>query len=106
MSEDLAEDMLLEFLNAVETGVAAARQRYREKKGLCDSDEACWQPNRIKWEQTQGKSGPYERSVDTDSLDYKALLNDLVAHQGKLTRDGYFYWLFQNGSTIGRKKRN
>lgn len=106
MSADLAEDMLLEFLNAVETGVAAAKQRYKEKKGISDSDEARWQPDRIRWEQAQGNSGPYERSEDADSPDYKALLNDLAAHQGKLVRDGYFYWLFQNRSMIGRKKRN
>jgi len=106
MSEDLAEDMLLEFLNAVETGVAAAKQSYREKKGTSDFDEVCCRPNGIKWEQAKGKSGSYERSEDVDSPDHKALLDDLTAHQGKLVRDGYFYWLFQNGSTVGRKKRN
>jgi hypothetical protein len=37
--------------------------------------------------------------------DYHNMLTDLKAHNGKLTRDGLFYWLFQDGATVGRKKR-
>jgi len=61
--------------------------------------------NKIKWEKSTGSSGPYERSEDINSTDHKALLQDLAAHQGKLTQDGYFYWTFKNGFTIGRKKK-
>jgi hypothetical protein len=31
------------------------------------------------------------------------MLKDLAEHKGKLTRDGLFYWTFQNGTTVGRK---
>jgi hypothetical protein len=34
------------------------------------------------------------------------MLKDLQAHNGKLTKEGWFYWVFQNGTTVGRKKRN
>jgi hypothetical protein len=38
-----------------------------------------------------------------DSIDFKNLVKDLNAQKGKLYRDGYFYWLWQSGSTVGRK---
>ncbi len=68
-------------------------------------EQAGWNPSKIKWRKAEGASGPYERSEDVNNLDFKALVKDLAAHGGKLTRDGTFYWLFKNGSTVGRKKR-
>lgn len=104
--EDLATVALLEFLNACEAGIAAAKHLIKEAKiGNDGKAEPSWSPEKIKWEQTEGSSGPYQRSEDVNSLDFKAMLKDLAAHQGKLTWDGYFYWMFQNGATVGRKKR-
>ena len=102
--EDLATLALLEFLDHCETGISAARHLIKEVKVGKDPEQS-WNPAAIKWEQAQGTSGPYERSEDVNSLDFKALLKDLAAHQGKLTRDSYFYWTFQNGATVGRKKQ-
>lgn len=65
-----------------------------------------WDTSKIKWEQVEGAKGPYEKSEDVNSLDFKAMLQDLQNHNGKLTRDGYFIWVFKNGTTVGRKKRN
>jgi hypothetical protein len=64
-----------------------------------------WNPDKIKWEKAQGFKGEFERSEDLNNLEFKELLKDLAQHNGKLTRDSYFYWVFKNGSTIGRKKR-
>ena len=64
-----------------------------------------WNPQAIKWTEAQGSKGPYQRSEDINNLEFKALLKDLASHNGKLTRDGWFFWAFQNGHTIGRKKR-
>jgi hypothetical protein len=97
--EDIASRALLEFLSAVEAGIASARQRIKEAK-------TGWDPNQVKWEEAQGASGPYQRSEDTNNLDFKAMLKNLQAHGGRLTREGWFYWLFQNGTTVGRKKRS
>jgi hypothetical protein len=89
----------IEFLNAVEAGIAAAKNLISEKKKLeCD-------PESIKWEQTQGNRGPYERSSDINNPDFKALLKELASHEGRITQNSYFYWVFKNGSTIGRKKQ-
>jgi hypothetical protein len=59
---------------------------------------------KIKWTEAEGSSGPYLRSEDVNSLDFKALLRDLQAHKGKFRKNGFFYWVFRNGSTVGRKK--
>jgi len=106
MSEDdLAAAALLEFLNAAEAGIAAAKRLIREGKGISEESSWSWDPTKIKWEQAEGNRGTYERSEDVNSLDFKVLLKDLAAHQGRLFRGTYFYWTFQNGTTVGRKKR-
>jgi len=97
--EDTAAIALLEFLNAVEAGIASARQIIKEAK-------IGWDPDQIKWENTEGSAGPYQRSEDINNPEFKAMLKDLQAHNGKLTKEGWFYWVFQNGTTVGRKKRN
>jgi hypothetical protein len=64
-----------------------------------------WNPDKIVWNQAEGSKGPYERSEDVNNPEFKSLLKDLADHDGKLTRNGFFFWVFQNGSIIGRKKR-
>lgn len=96
--EDLALQAFTEFLNAVEAGISAAQQLIKEGKHL-------WDPAGIKWESAEGSKGPYERSEDVNNPEFKAMLKDLAAHNGRITREGCFYWTFKNGSTVGRKKR-
>ena len=96
--EDLVLEAFTNFLNAVDTGIQAARQIIKAAK-------VGWNPDKIKWEPAQGTKGEYERSKDVDNPEFKAMLKDLEAHGGKLTREGYFYWVFTNGDAVGRKKR-
>lgn len=96
-------DAIFELVNGQEAGIAAFKQRLSAKKGLAPMPS--WNPEAIKWEQAQGSSGPYERSEDVNNSEFKAMLKDLAAHNGRLTRDGFFYWVFKNGATAGRKKR-
>lgn len=64
-----------------------------------------WTPDKIMWIEAQGSKGPYQKSEDINSLDFKELLKDLETHKGKLTRGDYFYWRFEKASIVGRKKR-
>ena len=98
MSNDKATDALIAFLDAAEAGIAAAKQILKEK-GV-----AAWDPAKIKWTEEEGFKGKYERSEDMNNLEFKAMLKDLQQHNGTMTDDGYFYWVFQNGSTVGRKQ--
>jgi len=103
MSEsDLAIDILTDFFDAVEAGIAQARQRLKEAKV---EDKPKWDPNQIKWVEAEGTHGKYERSEDVNNLDFKELMKDLEGRQGKLSRDGFFYWRFEKSAVIGRKKR-
>jgi hypothetical protein len=103
LSESLAEDMLLDYLNAVELGIAEAKQRYKEKKEFCE--KYSWDMAKLSWEPAMGSAGPYERCEDDGGLEFKAMLKDIVAHSGKLSKEGYFFWAFSNGLTVGRKKQ-
>jgi len=91
-------DVILELVNGQEAGITAFKQRLKRTK-------VGWDASKIKWEQAQGTSGPYERSEDVNNPEFKAMLKDLASHGGKMTRDGYFMWVFKNGTTIGRKRR-
>jgi hypothetical protein len=103
MSEDVASEALLEFLNAVEAGIASAKRRIKEAKGL--TEKPAYDIEKIHWEPAQGDHGLYERSEDVNSLDFKGLLKDVQAHCGKMTVASWFVWAFQNGSTLGRKQK-
>ena len=100
--EDLALMALTDFLNAVEAGVESARQRIKEVKV---EEKPSWNPTQIVWTKAEGTKGPYERSEDINNLQFKAMLKDLASHGGRMNHEGYFYWTFQNGATVGRKKR-
>jgi len=99
--DDVGLEALLEFLNAAEAGIVAAKHVISGAKGI-----EKWDPSKIKFEETQGTKGPYERANPQATHDFKAMLADLKAHGGKVTRTGYFYWIFTDGATVGRKKRN
>jgi len=66
-------------------------------------------PEKIPWTKANGQSGPYERypafqqQADELNMDYQALLAELRRHNGKLSHNNLFYWLFSDGKTIGRK---
>ena len=69
-----------------------------------------WTPDKIKWVQADGTKGPYERypaegEKPENTADYKNMLADLKERNGKLTKDGYFFWIFTDNATVGRKKR-
>jgi len=72
--------------------------------------EKDYNPEALKWIRATGPAGPYERypapqQKPKPTADYLNLLNDLKAHEGKLTRAGLFYWLFNDNETIGRKPK-
>ncbi|MEM3628639.1 MAG: hypothetical protein QXQ94_11355 [Candidatus Bathyarchaeia archaeon] len=71
-----------------------------------EKEAPSWNSEKIIWEKAHGDKGPYERSSDINNPEFRAMLKDLAAHNGKLTKDDYFYWTFKNRTTVGRKKRH
>lgn len=64
-----------------------------------------WSMEKILWKEETGPKGIYFRSEDVNNLEFKSMLRDLQSHKGKMYRNGYFFWVFQNGTTVGRKKK-
>jgi len=95
-------DAILDFANALE----AAAVKLKHSLGVdCTQKQQrawLWDPAKSKWAREVGLKGEYEKSDDINSVDFKTMLKDLQEHQGKLNRDGQFYWTFQNGATVGR----
>jgi len=91
---------LLDAFSGLEASITQFKHAISQAKGIQK-----WDPDKITWKQAEGASGPYERSDDVNNPEFKAMLRDLAAHNGKLTREGWFHWIFRNGSTVGRKKQ-
>ena len=85
--------------------MADAANEYLERQEPTAEANNKWNPEKIVWKQAQGSKGSYLRSEDTGNPEFKALLEELEAHKGKLTCNGYFYWKFSSSSVVGRKKR-
>ncbi len=95
-----------DFLDGLEASVAKMKMQIAKLVGIAEEKPIfSWNPDKIKWQKTQGVKGEFEKSEDFNNPEFKALLKDLAQHNGKLTRNGWFYWTFKNGSTVGRKKR-
>ena len=96
-------DATFEFVNGQETEIATFKQRLGAEKGVAQMSS--WKHDKISWEKAEGSSGPYERSEDLTNPEFKAMLKDLAKHGGRLTHEGWFYWVFKNGVTVGGKRR-
>ena len=80
------------------------RKRPTEKK-----DIPAYNPENLEWNIATGAKGEFqaypERGKEPEkTADYTNLLDDIKQHNGKLFKNGQFYWLFENQITIGRKK--
>ena len=116
MSE-LEEDILDTF-NAFEAAIVNFKQRRAKKHGVRNEKievdkQATEEPleynlEKIPWIQAEGKKGIYQKypafkQKPSMTVDYINLLEDLKQHNGKLTRNGFFMWLFDDNVTVARK---
>jgi len=95
-------DDILDFLNGHEASCVKLRVQIEK---LFGAKKVSWSAAKIKWTEEEGFRGKYERSEDFDNLDFKAMLKNLQEHNGTMWQSGYFYWVFTNGTTVGRKKK-
>lgn len=77
---------------------------YVDSMGPKETVGLTWNPTKISWVEATGSKGPYQRSEDVNNPEFKALLKDLATHNGRMRNQGYFYWTFQSGSVVGRKR--
>ena len=62
-----------------------------------------WNVSGIGWNEASGTKGSYLKATKQTGQDYTNMLADLKGHDGKLTKNGEFYWLFSDNETVGRK---
>jgi len=94
--------------DAAQMIVDAANEQLDQSSPFDDKVVQPYDPNSLGWIRTEGQKGPYERypafqQKPTSTFDYNNLLIDLKNHDGKLVRNGLFYWLWDDEQTIGRK---
>jgi hypothetical protein len=121
MSEDPATEALIEFLNAVEAGTAAAKQRIKDGKHIEDKEKSSWDPTKrpsqkqetpavaeqtflcLKFEPQEGqKIGRYDVAYEPQNLpeNWTYAMNVLKANNAVIEKryhgPGYkfAYWLF------------
>jgi hypothetical protein len=108
VEEDFANFLedFCDFLDSLEASVVKMKMQIAKLVGVAEEKPRfTWNPDVINWVKAEGFKGDYEKSEDFNNPEFKKMLKDLAEHDGKLTRDGVFYWVFKNGSTVGRKKR-
>ena len=78
---------------------------------LVETEPKQAQPNydvmKLVTRQTEGKSGYYLKASAEDNQnnpDFEALIEDLKQHDNKLTKQGFFCWLFSDNKTVGMKQ--
>jgi len=98
-------ESLIDFCNGLEALAVNLRRQIEGKQKLEQPAASKWDPGKIHWTAAEGQKGPFEKSEDFNNLEFKRMLKDLVAHGGKMNHEGFFYWVYRNGSTVGRKKR-
>ena len=67
-----------------------------------------WNPEAVVWVEATGPSGGYQLAAaenNQGNSDFDEMLKDLEAHQGCLTREGWFYWRFKQKQAVGRKRK-
>lgn len=58
----------------------------------------------IEWESHLGGNGLYETAEPTNAFEYRQLHKALVRFKGRFRKQPFFYWMYRDGLTIGRKK--
>jgi hypothetical protein len=109
--ELLLDDLkdLADGLESVAVKLARAIQKLQglepQRKG---SPELPFHADRIAWKDATGEKGPYGRAEDYENPDHKALVQFLNDHIPSkcVTSQGFFYWLFSDGRTVGRRPKN
>jgi len=99
---ELAKGTIEALLDSWLSGSASAIAEPKVK----GSTKLPFDASKIAWQDREGQKGKYQISEDFSNPEHKALLKFLSEHAGGcVNSEGYFFWVYKNGSTIGRKLR-
>lgn len=102
--EELAE-ALVDYCNSQEASHVKLRMFIQAILGDAKpSAKLPFNVSKIRWQDRENEKGKFQMSEDYNNLEHKALLKFLHEHAGGcITSEGFFYWQYQDGATIGRK---
>lgn len=107
MSEDykLFLDDVVDLCNSQEASWVKFRLQIQKLLGETrPSAKLPFDVSKIKWQDRENEKGKFQMSADISNPDFKALLKFLNEHAGgKIVSEGWFYWVYPDASTIGRK---
>jgi hypothetical protein len=61
--------------------------------------------SKIPWIDRENEKGKFQVSEDYSNPEHKALLKFLNEAGGCVASEGWFYWIYRDGATVGRKLR-
>jgi hypothetical protein len=99
MSEDLATEALLDYLNAVEAGIAAAKQRIKERKGVTEGQKPALDSSKLEalpWKPY--KPGHRAGWIFADLPEAKELLNAIKTQPNDKLSLGEFDFKVTHGT--------
>ena len=103
--EDEVLDSLLEMVDGFEGNIARFKQRIAQLKGVMP--KSIYDVSKLNWQKRQGAKGEWEiaeKQLHIGNSDFQYLVDDMKRHKNNtITKDGFFYWLLDDGS-VGRKK--
>jgi hypothetical protein len=108
--KDLALEALMDFFDAVEAGIAQAKQHVKQAKTpeKTKGSEEELDFNKLFWEQKQGEKGPFEQTSEKangNSDLWKKLKAKVKEHNGFCQYRGYRFWFdMQNENVVDRRK--
>jgi hypothetical protein len=91
---------VLDGLKTVVTKISEIEDLYQQGK-----QQGFIEESKAQWVKMSGPSGDYEKAVFKDNEtkeEFQQLNKELSNHEGKLSKDSFFFWTFRDGS-IGRK---
>jgi hypothetical protein len=103
-----AED-IVDYCNAVESAAVKLRMQIEKLFGseakVKGSTKLPFVASKIQWQDRENEKGKFQVSEDYSNPDHKALLKFLNEVGGCVASEGWFYWIYRDGSTVGRKLR-
>lgn len=125
MSKDELAEILTDFFDAVEAAAVNAKRQIAHIPQVTPLDKALghdagqtafagvkgspklpFDATKIVWQDKENDNGKFQMSEDLNNPEHKALLAFLNEHVPSkcVQSEGRFYWIYPNGSTIGRKE--
>lgn len=97
-------DNLVKLRDGLQMVVDAVQDELESQAPTITKSDLVADINSVPWKDAIGPRGPFQiSSADPNNLCLSRLLTSLHEHGGRMTVEGYFVWVMNDGKSIGRK---